>query len=195
MKKHMKRPSHTNDVAFWGGNLAHWINEAGMTARFKSALQAAFVFSLAKGAEKKLATNTLNDRLRAFSFVPAVLLSADRGSCLVGWRDSGLPRKTLYETLEVLDSGDSEACHCLVKLIEHGKLWSLRLCSCGRWFYAPRGNQVSCSTACRKARHERTPAYRKKRSARRRQNYAMERERAKQGLLLSLKTRNIRVPR
>lgn len=179
VKKHIKHPAYWSDVRFWGDSLARWINEAGMTARFKAALEAAFAFSSAKGINKKQAKDKLNERLSAFSFVPAVMLSSDRG-WFVGWRDSPLPLKTFRETLEVRGSGDAESCRWLVQLIEHGELWSLRPCSCGKWFFARRKDQVSCSTACRKAKYERTPAYRNKRSARRRQNYAREREQDKQ---------------
>jgi hypothetical protein len=175
MKQHPKRSAYTNQFVkdVWGQRLACWIKENGMTTRFQSVLGAAYTLERSlRVDDKRQARYRLNEMLAAFSFTPVVLLSGAAGS-LVGWRNSSRERReTLREALEIVDSGDSEACRRLLQVLEAGKLWALKKCACSMWFFAIKRDQVSCSASCRKLKHERTQAYRDQRRKRRRNQYA-----------------------
>jgi hypothetical protein len=167
----------------WGCRLALWINATGMTPRFHSALGAAFTLESSLRADKRQAQNKLNEMLAAFSFTPVVLLSGVMGS-LVGWRDSKRERKEiLREALEIVGSGDSEACRLLLQVLEVGRLWALKKCACSKWFFASKKDQVSCSASCGKLKHETTTAYRDQRNRRRRNRYAQDKDQVKQWLM------------
>jgi len=182
MKKRLKRPANTNQFvkSAWGDGLACWINKAGMTSRFHSVFDAAV--ALGKAPANRQAQSKLNQMLADFSFTPAVLLSGTKG-CLVVWRDSLTERRnSLREALEIVGSGDSEACRKLLRLLEAGRLWALKQCTCSKWFFAIKGDQVSCSAACRKLKHEKTEAYRVRRRSRRLNQYAQSKDQEKRWL-------------
>jgi hypothetical protein len=184
MKRQVKRPAYTNQFVkhAWGQGLAHWINETGMTTRFHSALDAAFTLETNLRVDKRQAQQRLNEVLTVFSFTPVVLLSGATG-CLVGWRNSSRERReTLRGALEIVGSGDSEACRWLLQILEAGRLWALRKCACSKWFFAVKKDQVSCSASCRKLKHERTQAYRDRRNKRRRNRYVQNIDQQKRWL-------------
>lgn len=52
-----------------------------------------------------------------------------------------------------------------VRLIERKEMDRLRRCDCGKWYFASRSDQKSCSATCRQRRHAGTPEFRAARRA------------------------------
>lgn len=61
--------------------------------------------------------------------------------------------------------GVANALLAVVRLIERKELDTLRRCDCGKWYFASRSDQKSCSATCRQRRHARTPEFRTTRRA------------------------------
>jgi hypothetical protein len=53
----------------------------------------------------------------------------------------------------------------VVQLIEREELDTLRRCDCGKWYFASRSDQKSCSATCRQRRHASSPEFRATRRA------------------------------
>jgi hypothetical protein len=53
----------------------------------------------------------------------------------------------------------------VMRLIERKELDTLRRCDCGKWYFASRSDQKSCSATCRQRRHARSPEFRATRRA------------------------------
>jgi hypothetical protein len=53
----------------------------------------------------------------------------------------------------------------VVQLIEREEMDTLRRCDCGKWYFASRSDQKSCSATCRQRRHASSPEFRATRRA------------------------------
>ena len=78
------------------------------------------------------------------------------------------------DTYQRIPVGESLAARALCEIAYQNQLERVRACTCGTWFFAIRGNQISCSPACRKSKHQQTEAFRAKRREYMREYYALK---------------------
>jgi hypothetical protein len=80
---------------------------------------------------------------------------------------------------------EAETAHSIMSLAELDELDRLRRCICGKWFFACRISQRSCSHRCRQKLYEGSPAYRQERREYMREYRRHEVERNKRSLALA----------
>ena len=109
-------------------------------------------------------TRELNERLSLYASTPTFTLYDGRSWGI----DDAL------DTYQRIPIGESLAARALCDLAYEGELKRVRVCICGSWFYASRVDQLSCSTACRKTKHQQTDTFKEKRRLYMREYYALK---------------------
>jgi hypothetical protein len=70
--------------------------------------------------------------------------------------------------------GENRAVDSVIDLAKDGLLTRVRSCVCGRWYFADRKNQSSCSPACRHRKYEQTESFKAMRRKYMREYYALK---------------------
>jgi hypothetical protein len=79
-----------------------------------------------------------------------------------------------FRGMGAADQEEAEAVHSAMRLAEVNELTSLARCPCGRWFFAIRRTQRSCSSNCRHRLYEQTEQFKAKRRKYMRQYYRLQ---------------------
>jgi hypothetical protein len=106
----------------------------------------------------------LNERLALYAATPTFTR--------YDWKSWGIDDH--LDTYRHIPVGESLAARSLCEIAYRRQLDRVRACLCGTWFYALRADQRSCSSACRKNRHQQTEAFKAKRRAYMRDYYKLK---------------------
>lgn len=96
----------------------------------------------------------LNERIQHYPTVPAFYFDWGREWCIDEVRFSDKPSQ---------DAGEWVAARGVIELAKLRMLANVRRCICGRWFFATRVDQRSCSSKCRHKNYEQTSDFKAKR--------------------------------
>ena len=88
---------------------------------------------------------TLDKILSGYKYSPAVTPEIWSGT--LSWGLENNSRRT---------NGEAQMAELVIDLSKSGMLNRIRLCQCGKWFFARRRDSLSCSAKCRKAEYEMT---------------------------------------
>jgi hypothetical protein len=183
----MKRTSHStaanrdfqNHVLYWlNGAIPDPSETSGFyrptplaLARVENVLELAKVLPTLKNTSDQesmqRAVTDLSDKL---SLYPGVLqcrispLARLKGK---PWAIDRLPADDTFDAREfyVIES--------IISLAQADQLNCVMRCICGRWYFQKKGDHSSCSTACRKRKHESTPEYKAAKALRAKENRAL----------------------
>jgi len=81
----------------------------------------------------------------------------------LGWNKNNVEFGHVFSYLRRSEEEEAEAALAVMSLAEVSELSPLMRCLCGRWFFARRRNQRSCSPQCRHKLYEQTDKYKAKR--------------------------------
>lgn len=93
----------------------------------------------------------------------------------LGWdREGNLSFGRLSDRLRRSEEEEAEAAIAVMSLAEVNELRRLRRCLCGKWFFARREAQKSCSANCRHRLYEQTEKFRARRRRYMKQYYKLQ---------------------
>jgi hypothetical protein len=94
----------------------------------------------------------------------------------LGWdRENNLSFGTVFTHLKRVQEEEAEAALAAMSLAEVNELTWLQRCLCGKWFFACRKTQRSCSSTCRHRLYEQTDRFRVNRRKYMRSYYRLKR--------------------
>jgi hypothetical protein len=93
---------------------------------------------------------------------------------LVVWKEGALDFGENFSLVKGPTEMEAATAHCAMDLAELNDLDRLRRCICGKWFFAVRRAQQSCSGRCRHRLYEQSAAFKAKRRAYMRKYYRLK---------------------
>jgi hypothetical protein len=184
-------------VGNWRENALHWLNgdlqkryySNSARRRIDQLIEALQTLSRLKPSFKEI-ERASSDTTAPFSRISIQMSSEARDAIKIverlisrypSWPTLGLDKEgnlsfgRLSSRLKRADEEEAEAALAVMSLAEANELIRLRRCLCGRWFFACRKAQRSCSANCRHKLYEQTEGFKAKRRKYMQRYYRLQR--------------------